>query len=67
MALVPAGVVTVMLQRPCARWRDSRLSLFFESLKLLAGVVPKWTAVTPVRFVPVIVTLVPPFVGPLAA
>ena len=34
------------------------------TLKVVAGVPPKLTAVAPVRLVPAIVTLVPPPVGP---
>ena len=33
---------------------------------LVAALAPKWTAVAPVRFVPVIVTRVPPATGPKA-
>ena len=34
------------------------------TVKLVAFVAPKVTAVAPVRFVPVMVTVVPPAVGP---
>lgn len=34
-------------------------------MKDCAGVPPKVTEVAPVRFVPVITTIVPPFIGPL--
>ena len=34
------------------------------TVKLVAGVVPNWTAVAPMRFVPVMVTVVPPLVVP---
>ena len=35
------------------------------TVKLVAGVPPKLTAVAPVKFVPVIVTIVAPAAGPL--
>jgi hypothetical protein len=35
------------------------------TLNVVAGVLPKLTAVAPVKLVPVIVTTVPPAVGPL--
>ena len=35
------------------------------TVKLVAGVEPKSTAVAPVKFVPVMVTVVPPAAGPL--
>ena len=35
-----------------------------STVKLVAGVVPKSTAVAPVKSVPVIVTVVPPDAGP---
>ena len=37
------------------------------TVKLVAFVEPNWTAVAPVKFMPVIVTLVPPDMGPLFA
>jgi hypothetical protein len=49
---VPAGEVAVT-------WVDEL------TVNVLAALVPNVTAVAPVRFVPVIVTLVPPAVGPL--
>ena len=36
------------------------------TLKVVAATLPKWTAVAPVRFAPVIVTFVPPPGGPKA-
>ena len=47
---VPAGLVTTML-----------VAL---SLLILASVLPKYTAVAPLRFLPVIVTFVPPLAEP---
>lgn len=49
---VPAGVTAVMV-------------VALTTLKLVAAVLPNITAVAPVRFVPVIVTVVPPAAGPL--
>ena len=49
---VPAGLVAMML-------------VSLTTLKLVAGTVPKSTAVAPVKLVPVIVTDVPPNVGPV--
>ncbi|MNR38019.1 hypothetical protein D3C85_1560910 [compost metagenome] len=36
-----------------------------SNLKLVAPVPPKVTPVTPVKFVPVMLTVVPPVIGPL--
>jgi hypothetical protein len=36
------------------------------TVNVVADVAPNFTAVAPVKFVPVMVTLVPPAVGPLA-
>jgi hypothetical protein len=62
---VPPGVVTVISTVPrdpagdCALIEAGPLTL-----KLVAGVDPKRTAVAPVKFAPVIVTAVPPVVEP---
>jgi hypothetical protein len=50
---VPAGAVAVML-------------VLLLTVKLVAGVLPKITAVVPVNPVPEIVTVVPPATGPAA-
>ena len=50
-ALIPGGLVAI-------------ISLHNTTLKWDAGVAPKSTAVTPVKFVPMIVTAVPPVAGP---
>jgi hypothetical protein len=52
MPAEPAGVVAVI----CVE---------LSTVKLAAAVPPKVTEVAPVRLVPVMVTLVPPAVGPL--
>lgn len=65
-ALLPAGVVTTTLAAPadpCAVVAVICVALL--TVKLVAAVPPMLTAVAPVKFVPVIVTLVPPVVGPL--
>jgi hypothetical protein len=64
VALVPVGVVTVMSTVPVPAGDTALRSLDETTLKLFAGVVPKSTAVAPVKFVPVTVTVVPPDVGP---
>jgi hypothetical protein len=65
VALVPPGVVTVMSTAPA----DPAGEVAVIEVALVtenddAAVPPKWTAVAPVRFVPVIVTVVPPDAGP---
>jgi hypothetical protein len=42
------------------------ISVSLTTVKLVAGVVPKFTLVVPVRPVPVIATLSPPAVTPVA-
>jgi len=62
---VPLGVVTVMSTVPRDPAGDSALiEVGPVTLKLVAGVDPKRTALAPVKFVPVIVTAVPPPVEP---
>jgi hypothetical protein len=64
VALVPPGVVTVMSTVPAAPAGDVAeiwLELFTENA---AAVPPKLTPVAPVKPVPLIVTVVPPVVGP---
>jgi len=65
VALVPAGVVTVMCTVPNAPVGDvAVICVALLTVKLVALVAPNFTAVVPMKFVPVIVTLVPPVVGP---
>ena len=63
---MPPLVVTVTSTAP-ATWAgdmaEIEVALVTENV---AAVVPKETFVAPVKFVPVIVTLVPPLVNPLA-
>jgi hypothetical protein len=62
---VPTGVVTVTCATPAACAGDVAVIELLEStVKLAAAVVPKRTAVAPVRVVPVIVTDVPPPTSP---
>ena len=63
--LVPSGVVTVMsmVAAPSAGLVAVML-VGLLTVKLVAAVVPNITAVAFVKPVPVIVTLVPPAVGP---
>ena len=64
---VPAGVVTVTLTVPpaCAG-ATAEIWVAELTVKLVAAVPPKDTAVAPVKLVPVIVTCVPPASGPEA-
>ena len=65
VALVPPGVVTVMLTVPADSAGATALMLVAPLIvKLVAAVEPNLTAVAPVKLVPVIVTLFPPAVGP---
>jgi len=59
--LVPPGVVTVTCTVPAASGGDVAVIAVAElTVKLVAFVEPNLTAVAPVKFVPVIVTEVPP-------
>ena len=63
---MPTGVVTVTSTVPVRRpgW-SAVIVVSLTTVKLVAGVVPKSTAVAPVKLVPVIVTEVPPAGGPV--
>jgi preprotein translocase subunit SecG len=64
--LVPFGVITVILTVPTApAGLTAVIDVALFTVKLAAAVLPKLTAVAPVKLVPVIVTDVPPEVGPL--
>src|SRR5438445_378249 len=65
VALVPPGVVTVT-STVAALWAGevAVMVVALLTVKLVAAVAPKLTAVAPVNPVPVIVTEVPPAVGP---
>src|SRR6185312_15131514 len=67
VALVPAGVVTVTSTTPAAApvGAVTVIEVSLLTVKLAAAIAPKLTAVAPRKFVPVIVTTVPPASGPL--
>ena len=64
---VPAGVTTVTLTTPPAMSAGltTVIVVSVTTVRPVPGVVPKSTAVAPVKPVPVIVTRVPPAAGPL--
>jgi len=64
VALVPPGVVTVTSTTPVPTGEVALIVVALTKVKLVAAVVPNWTAVAPVKFVPVIVISVPPANGP---
>ncbi len=65
VALVPTGLVTVTSTVPAARGGETAVtSVELTTVKLVAAVVRKATEVAPVKLVPVIVTTVPPVMGP---
>ena len=66
VAEVPPGVMTVTSTVPGACAGEVAVIWVAETtVKLEAAVAPKWTAVAPVKPVPVMVTEVPPAVGPV--
>lgn len=63
---MPPDVVTAMLTAPALpAGAIAVICVALSTVKLVAAVLPKPTAVAPVRLVPVITTLVPPATGPL--
>ena len=62
--LVPPTVVTVTSSVPVPAGAVAVICVALFTVKLVAAVTPKFTAVAPVKLVPVMVTLVPPLVGP---
>jgi hypothetical protein len=65
IADVPPGPVTVTLTVPAACAGEvAVIDVALLTTKLVAAVEPKWTAVAPLKLVPVMVTLVPPLTGP---
>ena len=62
---VPLGVVTVTSTVPVPAGEVIVRLLAVTPLMEVPAVAPKWTAVAPVRLVPVTVTEVPPAAGPL--
>ena len=64
IALLPPDVVTVMSTVPVPAGDVAVIEVAELKVKPVAGVAPNVTAVTPVKLVPVIVTVVPPVTGP---
>ena len=65
VALVPLGVVTVTSTAPAACAGEvAVIEVALTTAKLAAAVPPNDTAVAPVKLLPVMVTLVPPAIGP---
>ena len=64
VADVPPGVVTVTFTVPVPAGLLAVIVVSLTTVKLVAAVVPKSTAVAPVKPLPVIVTNVPPAAGP---
>ena len=62
---MPAGVITVTSTVPVPAGLSAVIVVSLTTVKSVAAVVPKSTAVAPVNPVPVIVTKVPPAAGPL--
>ena len=60
-----SGVVTVTLTTPVPAGLSAVIEVSLTTVRSVAAVVPKSTAVAPVNPVPVIVTKVPPAVVPL--
>jgi hypothetical protein len=66
VALVPPGVVTVTSTVPAPAGEVAVICVALLNVNVVAAVAPNFTAVAPVKFVPVMVTTVPPAAGPLA-
>ena len=64
VVLVPPAVVTVTSTVPVEPAGAVAVMLFAVLAVIVADVLPNLTAVAPARLVPVIVTVVPPAVGP---
>ena len=62
---MPAGVITVTSTVPVPAGLSAVIVVALTTVTPVAAVVPKSTAVAPVKPVPVIVTNVPPADGPL--
>src|SRR5258707_13110330 len=65
MALVPPAVVTVTSTVPTPAGEVAVIWVALLTVKEAAALLPKLTAVAPEKLVPVMVTLVPPDVGPV--
>lgn len=66
VALVPAGVTTVTCTVPAPAGETAVILVAEFTVMPVAGSVPKFTAVAPVKPVPTIVTEVPPVDAPVA-
>ena len=64
MPEVPEGVVTVMSTAPAPAGLVAVMEMPLLTVNVVAAVLPNFTAVAPVKFVPLIVTDVPPAAGP---
>jgi hypothetical protein len=64
-ALVPLGVVTATFTVPVPAGATAEIEVELLTVNEVAAVAPNFTAVTPVKLVPVMVTLVPPVAKPL--
>ena len=64
VADVPPAVVTLTSTVPVPAGEVAVIEVAELTVKPVAAVAPKFTAVAPVKLVPVIVTVVPPAVGP---
>ena len=62
--LVPPGVVTLMSTVPLPAGEVALIDVALLTVKVAAAVLPNFTAVAPVKFLPAIVTEVPPVSGP---
>ena len=65
MALVPPSVVTVTSTVPTPAGEGAVIWVALSTVKEPAALLPNLTAVTSEKLVPVMVTLVPPDVGPV--
>ena len=66
VALVPPGVVTVTSTVPAPGGLVAVICVALSTVNEADGLEPKFTAVAPLKFRPVIVTEVPPVSGPEA-
>ena len=65
VALVPPAVVTVTSTVPTPAGEVAVIWVVLLTVKEPAALLPNWTAITSKKLVPVMVTLVPPDVGPV--
>jgi len=66
VALVPKAVVTVISTTPVPAGETALIEVALLTTNDAAAAAPNLTAVAPVKFVPLMVTLVPPADGPFA-